>query len=182
MSGGAYYGNGKRISARSIIKYAVLVLSVCILSCMQTSFFKLFGSPVGLAFLFVLATGFLFSEREGAIIGTVGGVIIDSLGGGVIYLSPLVYMLIGYFCGFLSKKFLSRNLPSFLVYALMAELIKQVVNLLYFVMLSDNFNLMQIFMYSIVPDYISTVLLSPALYGAVLGLYKLINIQRKKKL
>ncbi len=171
----------RAIGRREIIKYIILIFVLCILSVMQTSFAKLFGNPIGLTLLFVSALGMLFGERDGAIFGLVGGVLIDSLSGGIIYTSPLVYMLIGYFCGICSKRFLSKNLPSYIVYMLIVGLIKQAVNLFYFVMLTDNFNLMQIFIEVLVPDYISFIIFSPVIYGLSYLLFKLIYIKKKKK-
>ncbi len=188
MTGGARYGarsssreNMRSFGKREIIKYISLVVVLCILAVMQTSFVKIDDHPVGLVLLFVSAVGMLFGERDGGVLGLIGGIIIDSLGGGVIYISPLVFALIGYLCGICVQRLLSSNFPSYLVYMLIVGIIKQAVNLLYFVMLSDNFNLMQIFIYTLVPNYIAFVLFSPLVYGIAYLLYKAINYKKKKK-
>ena len=170
------------VSTRQIIKYALLIFTACILSVMQSTFFKINGSPVGLTLIFVAATGIFFGERDGAILGLLGGIIIDSLAGGVIYTSPLVYMLVGYFCGLCIKRFLSRSLPSFLVYMLLVGLIKQAVNIFYFVMLSDSLNLMEILLGTLLPDYIAFVVFSPAVYLAAFVIFKIVSIEKRKRL
>ena len=149
---------------------------------MQSTFFKINGSPVGLTLIFVAAVGIFFGERDGAILGLLGGIIIDSLAGGVIYTSPMVYMLVGYFCGLCIKRFLSRSLPSFLVYMLLVGLIKQAVNIFYFVMLSDSLNLMEIFLGTLLPDYIAFVVFSPAVYLVAFVIFKIVSIEKRKRL
>lgn len=172
----------RAVNIRDIVKYTLLIFTVCVLSVMQTTFVKVNGLPVGLALIFVSAVGIFFGERDGAILGLFGGIIIDSLAGGVLYTSPLVYMLVGYFCGLCIKRFLSKNLPSFLVYMLLVGLIKQAVNIFYFVMLSDSLNLMEILVGTLLPDYIAFVLFSPAVYLIAFALFKIISIEKRKKL
>ena len=187
MSGARYTGGSRGIendrvfSKRSIIKYAVLIFTVCALSVAQTSFVKVNGMPIGIVLLFVSATGMLFGERDGGIIGLIGGLIVDCLGGGIIYIAPLIYAVIGYFCGICVSRFLQRNLPSYIVYMIIVGIIKQAVNLLYFVMLSDNLNLMQIFVSILVPDYLAYVLLSQIFYGITYILYKILSLKKNKK-
>ena len=179
-----YTGRQRRkfIGKRDILKYVIFVFILCVLSVMQTSFVKVNGNAVGLVLLFISAIGMLFGERDGGVCGLIGGVIVDSLGGGVIYISPLVFAIVGYLCGICVSRLLQKNFPSYIVYMLIVGILKQAVNLFYFVMLSDKFNLMKIFIDVLIPDYIAFILFSPVIYGFAYLLYKILNTKKKKRL
>ena len=181
-TGKSYRGEGDRFfSKKNIIKYIVFIFVSCTLAVMQTSFVKINGNPIGLTLLFVSAIGMLFGERDGGIIGLISGLIVDCLGGGIIYIASLVYAVIGYLCGICVSRFLQKNLPSYIVYMLIVGLVKQAVNLFYFVMLSDNFNLMQITVGILIPDYLTFVLFSPAIYLIAYLIYRIFNYKKNKK-
>ena len=171
----------RSVNVRKIIKYITFAVIACILAVMQTSFAKIGSFPIGLTLLFVSAIGIFFGERDGAIVGLFGGIIIDSLSGAVIYTSPIVYMIVGYFCGLCIKRFLSKNLPSFIVYTLVVGLFKELVNLFYFVMLSDKLNVIEILINDLIPDYLIYIAFSPIVYLVVFALHRIINKETKKK-
>lgn len=187
MNGVRYTGGsdrsevGRVFTKRNIIKYVIFVFIICILSVMQTSFVKINSNPIGLTLLFVSAVGMIFGERDGGVVGLIGGLIVDCLGGGIIYIAPLVYAMTGYICGICVSRFLQRNLPSYIVYMLIVGIVKQAVNIFYFVMLSDNFNLMQIFVTNLVPDYLTFIIFSPAVYGIAFITDKALNHGKNKK-
>lgn len=172
----------RSINTRNIVKYILFFILICIFSVMQTSFARVGNVPIGLTLLFISAIGIFFGERDGAIFGLLGGVIIDSLSGGVIYTSPFIYMIVGFMCGICIKRFLKKNLPSFIVYILLVGILKQAVNLFYFVMLSDKLNLVNILVESLLPDYFVFIAFSPAVYLVAFILYKIINKETKKKI
>ena len=75
-------------------------------------------------FVLVCAVGFVYGEKSGAIFGLVGGILIDALGFSGVMISTILYTVLGYLCGRIVGWFLSKNLPSFAVYALIAGIIK----------------------------------------------------------
>lgn len=181
-TGRSRYGDGEKIlSKKNIVKYSVFFIALSVFSVMQTSFVKVNSNPVGLTLLFVSAVGMLFGERDGGIVGLIGGLIVDCLSGGVIYTSALIYAVIGYLCGICVSRFLGRNLPSYIVYMLVVGIAKQATNVLYFVMLSDNFNLLEIFVKRLVPDYLSFIIFSPIIYGFTYILYNILNFKKNIK-
>ena len=180
-SGGKKRGGAHRITKRDIVKYVIFILLLSILSVMQTSFVKINGNPVGITLLFVSAVGMLYGERDGGMTGLIGGLLIDCLGGGIIYISPLIYALVGYFCGVTVSKILSSNLPSYIVYMLIVGIVKEAQNLFYYVMLSDNLNLVQIFIDTLLPDYVAFIIFSPVIYGVTYLTYKITNYKKNKK-
>ena len=184
MTGARYTGGRSRsrsVTKRDIVKYIIFIVLLSVLSVMQTSFVKINGSPIGITLLFISAVGMLYGERDGGVTGLIGGLLVDCLGGGVIYASPLVYALIGYMCGVCVKKFLSSNLPSYIVYMLIVGIVKEAQNLFYYVMLSDNLNLVQIFIDTLLPDYVAFIIFSPVIYGVAYLTYKITSYKKNKK-
>ena len=169
------------INKRIIIGVILVVPVVLMLAIVQTSVLKIFGKPPGLALLFVCAMGMVFGEREGAATGVLSGFILDCLGGGVFSLSPVFFMLCGYFCGICARFVLSRNMPSFVVYSLVVGVLKEMINIFYFGMTSQSLNLFEVLTDTLIPDYFAFVICSPAIYLIAYILKKIIFIKKTNK-
>ena len=174
-------GRSEGINIRLILGLILIIPTVLFLAIMQTSVLKIFGSPPGLTLLFTCAVGMIFSEREGAFVGVFSGFIIDCLGGGVFSLSPIFFMLCGYFCGICARFVLSRNMPSFAVYMLVVGVLKEMINIFYFGMSSQSLNLFEALTNTLIPDYFAFVICSPAVYLIAFILKKIIFIKKNNK-
>lgn len=169
------------LNKRIIFGVVLFIPAILFLAVMQTSVLTIFGKPPGVVLLFTCATGMLFGEREGGVSGVFGGFIIDCIGGGLFSLSPLFFMLCGYFSGVCSKYVLSHNLPSFWVYALVVGILKELANIFYFGMSSANLNLFEVLTNTLLPDYFAFVICSPFIYIIVYILKKIIFYKRNKR-
>ena len=169
------------INKRIILGVILVIPTVLMLSVIQTSVLKIFGKPPGLALLFTCAMGMIFGEREGAATGVLSGFILDCLGGGVFSLSPIFFMLCGYFCGICARFVLSRNMPSFVVYSLVVGVLKEMINVFYFGMTSKNLNLFEALTDTLIPDYFAFVICSPVIYLIAYILKKIIFIKKTNK-
>ncbi len=78
---------------------------------------KIFGVTPALTLAAVLSVAFFDGEHSGAVAGIAGGFILDALGSTGLMLLPIIYMLIGFSVGLATHRFLSRNFPSFCVFA-----------------------------------------------------------------
>ena len=172
---------GEAINKKIIIGLIFIIPTALMLAVMQTSVLKIFGAPPGLTLLFTCAIGMVLGEREGAAVGVFSGFIIDCLGGGVFSLSPIFFMLCGYFCGICARFVLSRNMPSFVVYMLVVGVLKEMINVFYFGMSSQSLNLFEVLTNTLVPDYFAFVICSPAVYLVAYILKKIIFIKKTNK-
>ena len=169
------------LNKRIIFGVILFIPVILFLAVMQTSVLTIFGKPPGLVLLFVCATGMLFGEREGGACGVFGGFIIDCVGGGLFSLSPLFFMLCGYFSGVCSKYVLSHNLPSFVVYALVVGILKELLGIFYFGMLAESLNLFEVITKTLFPDYFAFLICSPFIYVVAYRLKKIIFYKRKSR-
>ena len=172
---------GEGINIRIILGLIFIIPTVLFLAIMQTSVLKIFLAPPVLTLLFTCAVGMIFGEREGAAVGVFSGFIIDCLGGGVFSLSPIFFMLCGYFCGICARFVLSRNMPSFVVYMLVVGVLKEMINIFYFGMSSQSLNLFEALTNTLIPDYFAFVICSPAVYFVAYILKKIIYIKKTNK-
>ena len=166
------------VNKRIIIGVILTVPVVLMLAIMQTSVIKIFGKPPGLTLLFTCAMGMLLGEREGAATGVFAGFILDCLGGGVFSISPIFFMLCGYFCGICARFVLSRNMPSFVVYSLVVGVLKELIVVFYFGMSSQSLNLFEVLTNTLIPDYFAFVLCSPVIFAITYILKKVIFYKR----
>lgn len=171
----------KAISKQLIIGVLIYVPFIMICACLQSSTFKIFSMPPSLCLLVSCAMGMLINEKVGAISGIFSGFIIDAVGGGIFAVSPLFYMLCGYFCGVMVKFVLSANFPSYFVYMLAVGVLKELLNVFYFGMMSGNLNLVELLFNTLIPDYFAFLIFSPAVYLFVYLFNKIIFYKRDTK-
>jgi rod shape-determining protein MreD len=140
-----------------------------------------FGSVPALTFALVCGVGFIFGEKAGAVCGVLSGILIDLMGSTGFSFSPIVFMLCGYCCGAFVGWFLSKNLPSFLIYAALAGVFKEIFTFVYFGLFSTDISLWKIFINVVIPEYFAYLICVLPAYGAVLGIYCLFKGKDKKR-
>ena len=169
-------GGKKRLGFRktaicSLCFFALLFVAVILQSCCLS-----FLSAVpAIAFALVCAIGFVGGERMGAVFGIIGGILVGALGGTGVLLAPIPYLLCGYLCGALTGWFLSENLPSFLIYSLLAGGVYEVYTLISCGLFGESFDLILIATKILIPEYFAYLLCVLPAYGAVYGIYALIK-------
>ncbi|MBR2334792.1 MAG: hypothetical protein IKA62_01035 [Clostridia bacterium] len=179
MNKGRY---GERINIKKLVLYYLPLIFLLFLGAVaETSGLKMFRASPALTFMFVCAIGFVFGERSGAIFGIIGGVFIDALGFSGFLISPVLYMLSGYLCGRLVGWFLSKNLPSFMVYGLIAGAVKGIFTLFVIGVVSTEFDLLHILSKITVPEYFATVLCIFPVYLISAGIYRIFRGKDKKE-
>ena len=134
-----------------------------------------------LTFAVSCAIGFLCGDKAGAVAGLFAGVITDALGGAGISFSPLLYMLCGYLCGALVGWLLSENLPSFLIYAAVAGLMREVYTVILYGLYSEDFHLWKIITQLLLPEFLAYFICVIPAYGAVLGIRSIVMKREKGK-
>ena len=176
------YGNRDRVDIKRLVLYYVfLLIFVLLLSVIEVSRIKIFGASIALAFCASCAIGFIFGERSGAIFGLISGLLIDALGSTGFSLNPILFTLCGYLCGSLVGWFLSVNLPSFMLYAALAGVIREIFTVIYFGFISTEFKLLYILLNIVLPDFFAFVLSTIPIYYATLGIYYLFRGKDRKE-
>ena len=170
-----FTGEGRYITKRDIFTYICLVLLIFISAVLQTTCLSLFGARCAITLAIVCASGFIRGERAGALLGLFGGMLVDILGSSGFSLSPVLYLLCGYLCGALVGWFLSTNLPSFIVFAAIAGVLREIFTIIHYGLVSQDCNLWQIILYPVIPEYFAYLLCAIPAYGAVAGINKLFN-------
>lgn len=166
--------HSKRVKVKQMIACTVCFsLIIFVSAILQTTCLSVFGSVPALTLAIVCAIGFVCGEKVGAISGILTGALLDILGGSVYSLSPILFMLCGYFCGVFVGWFLRKNLPSFLFYAASAGLLREVFTLVNMVLISKSFPAPQVFLKIVIPEYFTYILCIIPAYGAVFGIYRL---------
>lgn len=161
----------KRLFAQCVAFSVLIIISIPF----QISFFNVFGAKPAIALALVCAIGFLCGERCGGICGIVGGFFIDVLGSVGIGFSPVLYMLAGYLCGYFSKVFLKRNFLSFIIYSLCVGGIQSLITLARFALGAKSFNIINIFIKTLMPEFFAFILCIPIVYFTCLGIVRIIE-------
>ncbi len=159
-----------------IMILASLLVFSALLQCAEIS---MFGINPDITFSLVCAIGFVFGEKYGGVFGLLGGVLIAALGSGGISLSPIMFALCGYLCGALPEVVLRRNFLSYLVYTSMMGAIHIFFTLLYYIMLSQSYEIWSVFGKRIIPEFFSCVITMIMFYAVVIIIYKLFKGKRK---
>lgn len=163
---------GERVSLLKTIIYSVcLGLLIFVSAVLQTTCLTFFGKVPALTFALVCAIGFVFGERAGGISGLLTGILTDIIGNSGFSFSPIVFMLCGYCCGAFVGWFLSKNLPSFMIYAVIAGLFKEIFTFVYFGLISESFSIWNVFANVVIPEYFAYILCVLPAYFAILGIF-----------
>lgn len=174
--------SGKRVNKKRLVLYFIFIfLVLSITSLIQTSRFEIFGVTPAITFVLVCAVGFVYGEKSGAIFGLVGGILIDALGFSGVMISTILYTVLGYLCGRIVGWFLSKNLPSFAVYALIAGIIKGIFTLLVVGVISTDFDLLYVLRKIVLPEYFATVIFICPIYFIMAVIYRLFSLKDKKE-
>ena len=177
------YGDQKeKMNIKQIVIYsACFTVLIFISAVLQVTCLSFFGSVPNLTFALVCAIGFVFGEKAGAISGVISGVFIDLIGSVEFSFSPIVFMICGYCCGAFVGWFLSKNLPSFLVYAAIAGVFKEIFTFVYFYLFSTDFSILKIFTSVVIPEYFAYYVCVIPAYGMVFGIFSLFKGKDKRR-
>ncbi len=155
----------------SILKGAVLGLFLLFFLLLQTTFFvefAPFGAVPDLLLSLTVAVAVSEGEKWGAVFGLVAAYFSQSLGGTAAgpALLPLLYMPTGYFCGICAKNYLSDSIPVRGIYIAASGAARGGITMICAAAVL-NASLGEIFLHIVVPEFFSTALLAPGIYGLI---------------
>lgn len=158
----------------SLILYSFLFSILLIFAAIfQCSGIKIFGVVPNVTFTLVCAIGFIAGEKFGSVFGLLGGILISSLGEADGSLAPVLYVICGYLCGALLQVILNKNFLSFLVYGAVMGVMRGFFTLIYFAILSKDFNLWKLITDLLFAEFFVHILCIIPIYFIVLGIYLL---------
>ena len=174
--------SNESFNVKSIVAYT-LVFSVLIffLTVLQTTCLSLFGSTPALTLSIVCAVGFIFGRKAGALSGIYAGALMGILGGFGASLAPLLYTFCGYLCGAVVGWFLSKNLPSFMIYSIIAGILLEISTAIYYGLFSESFLIGQIITKILIPEYFAFLVCAIPAYALTFGIYTLFKGKDKRK-
>lgn len=156
---------GIQVNAEDIIRAAICGGLMLLFALLQTTFFVRFapfGKVPDLMLIFVLAIGVYEGEKWGSIVGLIAAFVIQAMGygGDAPEILSIIYMPVGCAAGLLSKYYLRHTLPVKALYVLAASFIRSVATVICALFILDA-SVGQIIGRIAVPEYFSTVLMSP---------------------
>ena len=155
---------------RKIIE--LILVFVCFI--LQCTFFKaisLGGIVPNLLVIITATFGFMHGQREGMYVGFISGLLTDIMfGNGLIGLYVLIYVIVGYFNGLLSRVFYPEDikLPIFLVMA--SDFLYCFISYILTFLLRSRLDLGYYLIHVIIPEMIFTVLITLVIYKGILNL------------
>ena len=164
-----------------IIYSAVFSVVIFCLTVLQTTCLSLIGVTPALTFAVICAIGFIFGKKAGAVAGIYAGALMAIIGGIGASLSPILYTFCGYMCGALVGWFLSKNLPSFIIYSVIAGVLLEISTVIYYGLFSESFSLWQLIIKLLIPEYFAFLLCVIPAYALVFGIYTLFKVKDKRK-
>ena len=174
--------SSESFKTKSIVVYTlVFLVLIFFMTVLQTTCLSLFGSTPALTFSVVCAIGFIFGRKAGAISGIYAGALMCILGGAGASLAPLLYTFCGYLCGAMVGWFLSKNLPSFIIYSAIAGILLEISTVIYYGLFSESFSLGQIITKVLIPEYFAFLVCAIPTYALTLGIYTLFKGKDKRK-
>lgn len=156
---------GIQVNAEDIIRGVICGALMLLFALLQTTFFVRFapfGKVPDLMLIFVLAIGVYEGEKWGSIVGLIAAFVIQAMGygGGGPEILSIIYMPVGCAAGLLSKYYLRHTLPVKALYVAVAAFIRSVATVICALFVLDA-SVGQIIARIAIPEYFSTVLLSP---------------------
>ena len=184
MTDGKNHSSYEDIGQMGIAKafiYGICIFALLVLGAFfQISGVKFFGTSPAITLALVCATGFIFGDKYGAIFAIFAGALIDILSSAGFSLIPVTYFLCGYLCGKLRGVILRVNFPSFLVFATLAGIVREIFTLIYFALNSKSFELSKVIIKLLIPEYFAYLVCVIPAYFAVLAIYLLFKGKENK--
>ena len=117
-----------------VFRVLIVTALVILFAVMETTFaarFPLFGQTPDLMLGLVIAVAMTEGEQFGALTGLFGGLVIDALGlFGMLPLSALLYVPVGYVAGALTENYFTGNIPVRALYTLAAGIPRAILTVI----------------------------------------------------
>lgn len=162
---------------RRVITLAVLILLNFSVQSTVFGFHDINSINPNLLLILTMSFGLMRGRKEGILVGFFSGFVVDCFFSSVLGPYMLLYMLFGYINGFFHKNFIIEDVLLPLVVIVFDELLFNSIIYVLFFMLRNRLNYMNYFKNIILPETLSTALITILVYK----IYVNINKRLKKK-
>jgi len=159
-----------RINKKFIVKSVIYALIFIFFTVLETNIlnsFKIFGAKPNLIISLVIAAAVTENERYASVLGMIFGFLIDSSVGSPFFFSGLYYFFAAYITAAISKYYFTKSLLTMVVMVLPVCAVREIFNMFYLIGIWKDFDIIRALWEFILPEYIYTVALAPAVYFLV---------------
>ena len=164
-----------RTNKKKIKKTIITILMIVVCFLLQTTLvqnIRVAGVIPNLMLLVVVFIAYLNSVYDGMTVGIVVGLLFDSLYASLIGVNMLAFLLIGYFCGLLSRLYRNGNYLIPLVMISISEFVYGIITYFTDFLLRGKLNIGYYFGKVILPELVYTIVVGILLYGFVCWMYE----------
>lgn len=162
---------------RRVITLTLLIIINFILQSTVFGFHNIGSISPNLMLILTMSFGVMRGRKEGMFVGFFCGFLIDCMFSSVLGPYMFIYMVIGYVNGFFHKTFMIEDALLPLIIIVVDELVFNTIIYLVFFLLTNHLNFIDYFVSIIIPETLSTALLTIIVYK----LYVFINKRLKEK-
>ncbi len=192
VSGGLRYAKNTAIAKISsfsvdseiVIKIIICTLLLIFFAMLQTTFFVRFapfGTVPDLMIIFTLAVSMSEGEKWGAVWGLAAAYLIEALGTSGITLLPLLYMPAGLIFGIVGQYYLSGTASVRVLFTIIASFARALFTLIYVFTTLKGFTIGAVLLNITIPEFCSTLIISPLVHLAVWGSLKHFHKSRAER-
>ena len=156
----------KRFAVKSLI-YAIIFIFFAVLETNILISFKIFNAKPNLIISLVIAAAVLENERYAAVLGMICGFLIDSSVGSPFFFSGIYYFFAAYITAVISRYYFTKSLLNMIVMILPVCAVRELFNMFYLIGAWKDFDMVKALWEYILPEYIYTIALAPAVYFLV---------------
>ncbi len=166
-------------------RFIISFFSIIILYVFQTTVFTIYlsigGITPNLILMFACIVGFMRGRRSGMLTGFFGGMLVDVMSGGIVGLSPLIYLLAGYFNGLFYKEYSKEQLLLPISLVALCDFGYGILFYFFHFLFRNRLNFGHYFIKIIIPEVVYTVVITIFAYLLVYFINrKLDYIDRKR--
>ena len=156
-----------KINKKFVAKGVVYALIFIFFAVLETNIFnglKIFGAKPNLVISLCVAASVLENERYGASLGFIFGFIIDSAFDSPFLFSGIYYFFAAYIGGICARLYFNKSVLTMLILAAPVLGIRGIVNLFFLAGTWQDFEIIKVLSDYILPEYIYSLALAPAVY------------------
>ncbi len=161
--------------AKYVLTEAGLFLAVMILQTTVLAKLKPLGVVPDLTYATLLLIAYFCGKETGAVTGIAAGFVLDAIGSLGISILPVCYLICGYVCGYFTRAILPRRFTAFLVVMGAAVPVRVVITLVTMAMTYREIHLLEILIYVLLPEMLTTFLAAVLLYFPMKKLCEWLN-------
>lgn len=156
-----------KINSKFIIKAVIYALIFIFFTVLETNIlngFKIFGAKPNLIISLAIAAAVAENEKYAAVLGMIAGFVTDLSAGSPFFFSGIYYFFAAYISSIISKIYFTKSLLTMIFMILPVCAVREIFNMFYLMGIWSEFNLTEAIFIYILPEYIYTVGLAPAVY------------------